>query len=115
MTAAMHRRARLARQRALIRAWQYRQRHHAKGVWHRLRRLLAVSEAAYAIAPEQAAALAREGLRPELAAAEIEPARTWLFVPAARLAAITEREPLPLRLCPRLLAAPCVALVAFAE
>ena len=33
-------RARRARERALIRAWEYRQRNHSHGVWFRLRRVL---------------------------------------------------------------------------
>lgn len=49
MTEAMRRRAAAVGSRAAVRAWEYRQRMHAKGVWFRLRRLLAESSAVYAI------------------------------------------------------------------
>ncbi len=49
MTQALERRAVQVYARAAVRAWEYRQRHHARGVWGRLRRLLAFSSKAYAI------------------------------------------------------------------
>ena len=44
MTERLHERARRIHERALIRAWEYRQRNHSKGVWYRLRRLLVDAE-----------------------------------------------------------------------
>ena len=41
MIETLERRVRQYRSRMLIRAFDYRQRHHAGGVWFRLRRLLA--------------------------------------------------------------------------
>ena len=48
MTEAVERRLRQLRSRVLVRAWDYRQRNHARGVWFRLRRVLAEASQAYA-------------------------------------------------------------------
>ncbi|HEV8358624.1 MAG TPA: hypothetical protein VGX21_05695 [Methylomirabilota bacterium] len=45
----LERRVRQVRSRVAVQAWEYRQRHHAKGVWMRLRRILADAQAAYVI------------------------------------------------------------------
>jgi hypothetical protein len=44
----------------LIRAWAYRKRHHARGVWFRLRRLLADASHAYVISSNDADQLRAE-------------------------------------------------------
>ena len=41
MTLSLEQRARQFRSRVLVRSWEYRQRHHARGVWFRFRRVLA--------------------------------------------------------------------------
>jgi hypothetical protein len=58
-------RARGARTRAEIRAWNYRQRNLAVGVWFRVRRALARARAVYAITDEDARQLIAEGFEPE--------------------------------------------------
>ncbi len=109
----MHRRVAQARSRAAVKAWEYRQRHHAKGVWFRLRRLLAEASSAWEISEEARARLLAEGFEPEAVGSEIEPPKTIVFVPEERLSEIRDRRPLPLRLGPEFLAARHVVLVRF--
>ena len=111
--AALHARARRVRGRVAKRAWSYRQRHLAAGVWDRLRRLLAGAESAFAIAPEQARLLIEEGVTPEPVGAMLEPPRTILVVDAGTAARIPQAVPLPVRLDARLLSSPCLVLVRF--
>ena len=59
MIASLERRARTYRSRMLIRAWDYRQRDHARGVWLRLRRVLADASHAYIVSGPDADRLRR--------------------------------------------------------
>lgn len=113
MTTALERRLRQLRSRTLVRAWHYRQRRHAHGVWFRLRRALADASEAYAIPREEAERLLSEGHKAEPVGLELEPARPILFVPAARLARTASRRSLAVRLSADLLAAESLALVPF--
>jgi hypothetical protein len=113
VTEALHRRAREIRARAAVRAWEYRQRHHAKGVWFRLRRVLAEAREAWAIPPDEADRLVAEGYVPEAVGSELAPPKRILFVPEARLATISARRRLRVGLGADLLGAPCVVLVRF--
>jgi len=115
MSMTLDRRVRQIRSRAVIRAWEYRQRDHARGVWYRLRRVLADAREAWAISARDAAALLDEGLEAEPVGGELEPARTILFVPAERLARIPGRVAVPLRLGQELLGVECLALVRFGD
>ncbi len=115
MTESLHRRVRQMRSRAQIRRWEYRQRHHAKGVWYRLRRLLADAQSAFEISAGDAAVLTSEGVRPEPVGAELEPPKTILFVQRGRLERIARRTPLPVDLGAELLGARCIALVRFED
>jgi hypothetical protein len=110
---ALHLRARRMRQRLSVRAWEYRQRHHAKGVWHRLRRVLADAAAAYVIPDEQARRLLDEGLPAEPVGQELQPPKTLIFVTPSQLASITERQEIPVTLGVELLTASAIALVRF--
>jgi len=110
---SMHRRVRQVRSRAAVRAWEYRQRHLAKGVWFRLRRLLAEASSAWEIPEAACSRLMTEGFCPEAVGEELEPRKTLLFVPETRLSGIPDRRLLPLRLGPELLAARHIALVRF--
>jgi len=112
-TSGMQRRVSQARSRAERRAWEYRQRHLAKGVWFRIRRLLAEASSAWEIPEEACARLLAEGFEPQRPGLEIEPPKVILFVPEARLCEIHDRRPLPLRLGPEFLAARHIALVRF--
>ena len=49
VTAVQERRLRELRSRVLVRAFDHRQRRHARGVWFRLRRVLALAREAYAV------------------------------------------------------------------
>lgn len=106
-------RARAVRARAAVRAWQYRQRNLAAGVWFRLRRVLTNARAAYVISDEDARRLIAEGYKPESCGRELAPEKVILFVDHARLSTIASRRPIAVRLGPDLMAASAVGLVAF--
>jgi hypothetical protein len=82
-------------------------------VWYRLRRVLAEAREAWAISEEAARRLQAEGYRPEPVGAELEPAKTLLFVPAGRLERIEGRKRVALALETELLEARHLALVPF--
>jgi hypothetical protein len=113
MSALQERRLRELRSRMLVRAFDHRQRRHARGVWFRLRRALTFAEEAYALPPDEAKRLLAEGYRPEPVSRELEPPRVILFVPAARVARIASARRVALRLTAELLSAECLALVPF--
>jgi hypothetical protein len=96
-----------------VRSWDYRQRRHARGIWLRLRRLLADAREAYAITRQDAEALIADGHRAEPVGQEIEPAKLIVFATAARVAGLASRRPLAVRLSPDLLLADGLALVPF--
>jgi hypothetical protein len=113
VTAIQERRLRELRSRVLVRAFDHRQLRHARGVWFRLRRVLAFAKAAYALLPDEAERLITEGHRPEPVGRELEPPRVILFVPAERVARIATARPLAVRLDAELLSVECLALVPF--
>lgn len=113
MTPLQERRLREMRSRVLVRAFEYRQRRHARGVWYRLRCALALSKEAYIIPALEADRLVAEGHRPAPVGRELEPSRTIVFVPAARVAQIVSARPTPVRLSAELLGAEALALVPF--
>jgi hypothetical protein len=114
MTTRMERRCRELRSRVLVRGWGYRQRRHARGVWFRLRRVLAETSEAYAVPAEEARRLVAEGYVAEPVGLELEPPKLMLFVPAARVARIPSTRPLAVRLSAELLETEHMALVPFA-
>ena len=109
----MEQRIREARARAAVRAWEFRQRRGASGVWFRLRRVLADASEAYSVGEADAEQLIREGYAPEPVGAELEPAKKLLFVKRERIVALRERTPLRVALDPQMLAARWVVLVRF--
>jgi hypothetical protein len=113
VTATQERRLREMRSRVLVRAFEYRQRRHARGVWFRLRRVLAFAKEARVLPREEAERLIDEGYRPEPVGRELEPPRIIMFVPAERMARIASARPLAVRLSAELLSAECLALVPF--
>jgi hypothetical protein len=113
MTSAVERRLRLLRSRALVRAWDYRQRHHSRGAWFRLRRVLTEAGEAYAVSAQEAERLIAEGHEPEPVGAELEPARRIIFVTAERARSLDTARPLVVRLSAELLAAEGLALTRF--
>lgn len=111
----LERRSRRIRSVADVRRWEYRQRHHAKGVWFRVRRVLADARACWEVSGETAEALQSEGWQPERAGLELAPPRRMIFLPEDRIEAIAERRPLRVGLTSELLAAPVVVMVRFAS
>lgn len=110
---SVERRLRQLRSRVLVRAWDFRQRHHSRGVWYRLRRVLADAREAYGISPRDAELLLAEGHAVEPVGAELAPARTIIFADADRVTRLASARPLVLSLNADLLAAECLALVRF--
>lgn len=115
MSDSLHSRAQKVRAQAAIRAWEYRQRKHSKGVWFRFRRVLADAESAFAIPPSEVMLLEEEGFTREPVGSEIEPQKVLLFVPAARIEEIPEKRRLRVALDAEFFAAPCVVLLRFKD
>jgi len=113
MTPAQERRLREVRSRVLVRTFDHRQRGHARGVWFRLRRVLAFASEAYVIPAHEAKRLIAEGYRPEPVGQELEPPRVILLVPRERVAGIASARSLAVRLSAEMLSAECLALVPF--
>jgi hypothetical protein len=113
VTAVLERRLRELRSRVLVRALDHRQHRHARGVWFRLRRVLAFASEAYALPPDAAERLIAEGHRPEPVGGELQPPRVILFVPRERVATIRSAQRLAVRLSAEMLSAECIALVPF--
>jgi hypothetical protein len=109
----LHDRARRIQERLAVRAWEYRQRARAKGVWFRLRRVLTDAERAFIIDPTDAATLMNLGLHPEPVGLELYPARHLYFVPPEVLAQLGSAREIPVRLSAELLGADHVALLRF--
>jgi len=97
MTPALERRVMELRARVLVRSWNYRQRHHARGVWFGLRRVLAEASAAFVVAPEDAAALVSEGCRPEPVGGALQPPKLILFAASERVSRIRSARAVPVR------------------
>ena len=113
MSATLERRVRQYRSRMLIRAFDYRQRHHAGGVWFRLRRLLAGTSQAHVISENDAAQLRQEGFRLEPVGREVDPPKMILVAPAQRVAALASAKEIPVCLGGELLSATYLVLVPF--
>lgn len=114
MSERLHRRVDLIRQRALIRSWEYRQRHHSKGVWDRFRRVLVDAAEAWVIDDRDARLLAARGRSEQPVGAELDPPKRIFFVSPQELAGVPSRRQVPVRLKGDLLQAPNLALVPFA-
>jgi hypothetical protein len=113
VTPAAERRIREQRARVLVRSWNYRQRHHARGVWFRLRRVLADASAVFVVGPDDTAALIAEGYHVEPVGQALEPPKVILFAPAARAARIASARAVSVRLGRGVLAAQHLVLTPF--
>ena len=115
MSDALERRARQYRSRLLIRACEYRQRHGARGVWYRLRRLLVDAERVYVVSATEMAQLADEGNAVESVGSALQPAKVILWVPHDRIARIPSARELAVSLNSDLLHATSLVLVRCAD
>lgn len=115
MSAAAERRVRLFRSRVQIRAWDYRQRHLSRGVWFRLRRVLAGAERAFVISDDEARILEAEGYPLADVGAQLAPPKVIVKVPLARAAQLASAREVPVALSAALLQASSLALVPFDE
>ena len=113
MNASTERRLGQLRARVLVRAWDYRQRRHARGMWFRLRRVLADASAAFVIPSDEGRKLMAEGHRAEPVGHELEPPKLIVFAQADRVAQIASARSVPVRLSGELLEAECLALTPF--
>ena len=113
MTSMAERRLRELRSRLLVRAWDYRQRHHARGVWFRLRRVLADAAEAFAVSEEDIRQLVAEGHELLPVGSELAPPRQIVFVSPERARRLASARQLVVRLSAELLDSSCVALVRF--
>lgn len=113
MTRTLGRRVSEFHARVLVRSWEYRQRHHARGVWFRLRRALAEASAAFMVSADDVAELTAEGYRLDPLGQALEPQRSILFVPAERVACLASARRIPVRLSRELLEAPHLVLTPF--
>ncbi|MBN1610588.1 MAG: hypothetical protein JW940_28415 [Polyangiaceae bacterium] len=113
MTGSLERRAREVRQRRLVLTWEYRQRELAKGVWFRLRRVLADAQSAWAVDDADAQALLANGAEPIAVGQELEPRKRIFWVPSTRLENLASRRELSVRLSSELLATPNLVLVRY--
>ena len=114
MIEILERRAKQVRSRAAIRRWEYRQRHHSKGVWVRLTRLLADMSYAWDIDEAFAEQLIAQGHEPEAVGLELQPTKTLLVLTADAPDPSPEvARPLEINLGAKFLAARYVALRRF--
>lgn len=114
MTELMRKRVQDTRARAAVRAWEYRQRDHAKGMWFRLRRELALSRTAYVLSGDVADALERGGAEMAAVGREMEPVRRIFRVCEGDLAEHRDAiAQVPVRLGGALLEATAWGLVPF--
>lgn len=115
MSESLHRRVEVARRRAQVRSWRYRQRNAAGGVWLRLSRVLADAASVYLADEDVARTLIEEGLAPHPVGAELQPAKAIFVVSRERVGALPDVVEVPVRLDTRLLSAPVLLLVPFAS
>jgi hypothetical protein len=113
MRPTLERRLREQRARVLTRSFDYRQRHHARGVWFRLRRVLADASAAYVVPEDEAQRLVAEGCRAEPVGRELQPPKVIVRASASRVAQIVSAQQVPVRLGGTLLAAPSLVITPF--
>lgn len=94
---SLQERARRARERALVRSWEYRQRDHSHGVWYRLRRVLVDAEQLWVIDEQEADRLEAVGRQPHPVGRELSPPLRLFCVTTDELATITSRRQIAVR------------------
>jgi hypothetical protein len=111
MNGRLHDRARLIREKALIRAWEYRQRNYSKGVWHRLRRVLVDAGRAWIIDEAEADSLEAAGHVPHPVGRELSPEKRIFLLNESDLEGIHGKRQTPVRMSVEFLQARNIALV----
>ena len=111
MNAVLHERARLVRERALIRGWEYRQRHYSKGVWRRFQRVLVDAAQAWILEESEADWLEVGGHVPLPIGRELNRPLRVFWLTGDELAAMAAPRRVAVRLCVELLQARSLALV----
>lgn len=109
----LHARAKEVRARAATQRWEMRQRGHAGGAWHRLERLLALSQRAWTLSERDVATLTSRGHEQEAVGLAFEPSRAIFIVEMRDLEGLADAREIALRTSPELLLAPALALVLF--
>src|SRR5262245_26128011 len=109
----LERRVKAIRARALVRSWEFRQRHLAHGAWFRFREALAMAREAYSVDETTLRSLLAEGSTPDARGSGLEPPRAIVWVTAERIALIAGARRLALRLDAEMLATRWLALVPF--
>lgn len=115
MNELLRERARLIGERALVRAWEYRQRGYSKGVWFRFRRVLVDAAEAWIIDEADADALERRGLVPHAVGRDLAPPKRLFFLSREELELLPHRRQVPVRLHRDLLLARSLALLPFSS
>jgi len=102
---SLHARVRNMRERSLIRAWEFRQRHSSNGVWFRFRRILVDAAEAWIIGEADADALEARGCTPHPVGCELDPPKRFFVLAGKDLETILQRRRVPVRLHDELLVA----------
>jgi len=100
------------RQRLVVRAWEYRQRDLAKGVWTKVRRLLVDAESAWIIDAADVEIVRAAGIRPESDGLRLQPPKEIRFVSSEVLSTLPSRQTIDLGMNAAFLEATHVVLVA---
>lgn len=109
------RRVKQVRSRVTVRRWEFRQRHLARGAWHRFRLALAAASEAYAIDERELETFVDEGCRFDDRGAGLDPAKQIVWISAERAATLPAGKRLEMRLDASMLAARRLALVPFRD
>ena len=115
MNELLQQRARRIREQALIRAWEYRQRHTSHGVWHRFRRVLVDAAQAWNISEGDADRLESRGHALLPVGRDLEPPKRIFFVTEDELSMLSDHRRIPVRLSRELLLSRSIALVGHPE
>lgn len=105
------RRAEKIRSRRLVLAWEYRQRHHSAGTWHRIRVALAYTAQAWEISESDADMLEVSGMRPLPVGSELQPEKRLFYVDSSTLEMFEHARAIPVRIGSDFLNARSIALL----
>lgn len=113
MSAALHERTARVRARVAVRRWELRQQSHAKGVWYRLRRLLAGSARVFSVSDADMQVLLARHAEPHPAGLELHPERIIVAVTLEESSALPSAREHRVALSAELLAARNWVIVPF--